>query len=79
MRIRELWEDDRERCEEMGKGVIASLKEMGVGGVSTSTSPTLWPIIDPYLIVFLADPSIIDPDLIHSAISKSIPAPTKNP
>ncbi|KAK8843499.1 hypothetical protein IAR55_007159 [Kwoniella newhampshirensis] len=39
VRIQELWEDDREKCEEMGKGVIESLKEMS--GSNSRISGTL--------------------------------------
>ncbi|WWD20961.1 hypothetical protein CI109_105439 [Kwoniella shandongensis] len=48
VRIQESWEDDREKCEEMGKGVIESLKEMSGGSrvpgtldQILSTSPAL--------------------------------------
>jgi len=33
MKIADMWEDDREQCESMGKNVIEQLKEMG-GSVS---------------------------------------------
>lgn len=35
MKIADLWEDDRTKCEEMGKNVIEQLKDMG----GTSVSP----------------------------------------
>jgi hypothetical protein len=43
--IRGLWEDDRQRCVDMGKGVIEQLKDMG-SGVSL-----------PYLSLRLTNPS----------------------
>jgi uncharacterized protein YyaL (SSP411 family) len=35
-RVADLWEDDRDQCEKLGRDVIASMKEMGAESVSPS-------------------------------------------
>jgi uncharacterized protein YyaL (SSP411 family) len=39
-KIADMWEDDREQCEAMGKNVIDQLKEMG-GSVSSLCFPSV--------------------------------------
>lgn len=39
MKIADLWEDDRSKCEEMGKNVIEQLKDLGGSSVNTPPEP----------------------------------------